>query len=77
MDRIVAIKLMLVLPVASATAGIRNYCDYLGSIRAIVNTDGEVGVNLAPNIIFRNIVSNNPGKIIKGNFYKFHELVKQ
>ena len=33
---------MLVLSVASATAGIRHYCNYLGSIRAIVNTDGEV-----------------------------------
>ena len=33
---------MLVLSVASATAGIPHYCDYLGSIRAIVNTDGEV-----------------------------------
>ena len=30
------------LSVASATAGIRHYCDYLGSIRAIVNTDGDV-----------------------------------
>ena len=34
--------LMIVLSVASATAGIRHYFDYLGSTRAIVNADGEV-----------------------------------
>ena len=31
---------MIVLSVASATAGIRHYCDYLGSTRAVVDTAG-------------------------------------
>ena len=31
---------MIVLSVASATAGIRLYCDYLGCMRAVVDTAG-------------------------------------
>ena len=42
MHAIMSVILTIVLSVASATAGIRHYCDYLGSIRAIVNTDGDV-----------------------------------
>ena len=40
MNRIVAIILAIVLSVASATAGIRHYCDYLCSTRAVVDTAG-------------------------------------
>ena len=42
MRAIMSVILMIVLSVASATAGIHHYCDYLGSTRAVVNTDGEV-----------------------------------
>ena len=37
---IISIILTIVLSVASATAGIRHYCDYLGSTRAVVDTAG-------------------------------------
>ena len=40
MRAIMSVILMLVLSVASATAGIRHYCDYLGSTRAVVDTAG-------------------------------------
>ena len=41
MNRIVAIILAIVLSVASATAGIRHYCDYLDSTRAVVDPSGD------------------------------------
>ena len=37
-----SVILAIVMSIVDATAGICHYCDYLGSIRAIVNTDGEV-----------------------------------
>ena len=40
MHAIMSVILAIVLSVASATAGIPHYCDYLGSTRAVVDTAG-------------------------------------
>ena len=42
MNRIIAVILMIVLAVASATAGIRHYCDYQGNIRQVADAQGNV-----------------------------------
>ena len=42
MSAIMSVILMLVLSVASATAGIRLYCDYQGNVRQVVDAQGNV-----------------------------------
>ena len=42
MRAIMSVILMLVLSVASATAGIRHYCDYQGNVRQVVDAQGNV-----------------------------------
>ena len=39
---IMSVILAIVMSIVDATAGIHHYCDYLGSTRAVVDTDGEV-----------------------------------
>ncbi len=59
---------MLVLAVAPAPAGIRQYCDYLGSIRAIVNADGEVEQTV--DYLSTGIpIKGGPGEIIDDRLY--------